>query len=83
MWSLSLQLPCDPGCPPLPVSYSFHPDLEAVTMTLTKGSFTYSSGEEYRGEWKEGERTPGVPSADRAIGEWQIHQWTNLMSLSF
>ncbi|XP_073760473.1 MORN repeat-containing protein 4 isoform X2 [Callorhinus ursinus] len=25
----------------------------AVTMTLTKGSFTYSSGEEYRGEWKE------------------------------
>ncbi|XP_034518973.1 MORN repeat-containing protein 4 isoform X1 [Ailuropoda melanoleuca] len=22
-------------------------------MTLTKGSFTYSSGEEYRGEWKE------------------------------
>uniref|UniRef100_A0A8D0V1X7 MORN repeat-containing protein 4 n=1 Tax=Sus scrofa TaxID=9823 RepID=A0A8D0V1X7_PIG len=30
--------------------------LEAVTMTLTKGSFTYSSGEEYRGEWKEGRR---------------------------
>ncbi|XP_025736715.1 MORN repeat-containing protein 4 isoform X1 [Callorhinus ursinus] len=28
----------------------------AVTMTLTKGSFTYSSGEEYRGEWKEGRR---------------------------
>ncbi|XP_066046678.1 MORN repeat-containing protein 4 isoform X2 [Chamaea fasciata] len=25
-------------------------------MTLTKGSFTYSSGEEYRGEWKEGRR---------------------------
>lgn len=25
-------------------------------MTLTKGSFTYSSGEEYRGEWKEGEQ---------------------------
>lgn len=24
-------------------------------MTLTKGSFTYSNGEEYRGEWKEGE----------------------------
>lgn len=28
---------------------------EAAAMTLTKGSFTYSSGEEYRGEWKEGE----------------------------
>ena len=28
-------------------------------MTLTKGSFTYSSGEEYRGEGKEGERTHG------------------------
>lgn len=27
---------------------------EAAAMTLTKGSFTYSSGEEYRGEWKEG-----------------------------
>ncbi|KAF7473775.1 Hypothetical predicted protein [Marmota monax] len=25
-------------------------------MTLTKGSFTYSSGEEYRGKWKEGRR---------------------------
>ncbi|XP_035883007.1 MORN repeat-containing protein 4 isoform X2 [Phyllostomus discolor] len=30
--------------------------LYAVAMTLTKGSFTYSSGEEYRGEWKEGRR---------------------------
>ncbi|XP_028917156.1 MORN repeat-containing protein 4 isoform X1 [Ornithorhynchus anatinus] len=30
--------------------------LAAGTMTLTKGSFTYSSGEEYRGEWKEGRR---------------------------
>lgn len=29
---------------------------EAAAMTLTKGSFTYSSGEEYRGEWKEGRR---------------------------
>lgn len=28
----------------------------AAAMTLTKGSFTYSSGEEYRGEWKEGRR---------------------------
>lgn len=27
-------------------------------MTLTKGSFTYSNGEEYRGEWKEGEKKP-------------------------
>lgn len=23
-------------------------------MTLTRGSFTYASGEEYHGEWKEG-----------------------------
>lgn len=36
----------DSSCPVLP---------EAVAMTLTKGSFTYSNGEEYRGEWKEGE----------------------------
>ncbi|XP_065699561.2 MORN repeat-containing protein 4 isoform X1 [Patagioenas fasciata] len=35
------------SCPALP---------EAVIMTLTKGSFTYSNGEEYRGEWKEGRR---------------------------
>nr|XP_025736714.1 MORN repeat-containing protein 4 isoform X1 [Callorhinus ursinus] len=40
-----------------PVSCSHYPFLPyAVTMTLTKGSFTYSSGEEYRGEWKEGRR---------------------------
>ena len=39
------------------VSYRCHPFLpSATTMTLTKGSFTYSSGEEYRGEWKEGEQ---------------------------
>ncbi|XP_039640587.1 MORN repeat-containing protein 4 isoform X2 [Perca fluviatilis] len=25
-------------------------------MTLTRGSFTYASGEEYHGEWKEGQR---------------------------
>ncbi|KAM6442372.1 MORN repeat-containing protein 4 isoform 1-T1 [Liasis olivaceus] len=30
--------------------------LKAGIMTLTKGSFTYSSGEEYCGEWKEGRR---------------------------
>lgn len=24
------------------------------SMTLTRGSFSYSSGEEYHGEWKEG-----------------------------
>lgn len=24
-------------------------------MTLTRGSFTYASGEEYHGEWKEGQ----------------------------
>lgn len=39
------------------VSYRCRPFLpSATTMTLTKGSFTYSSGEEYRGEWKEGEQ---------------------------
>ncbi|CAF89848.1 unnamed protein product, partial [Tetraodon nigroviridis] len=27
-----------------------------VDMTLTRGSFTYASGEEYHGEWKEGRR---------------------------
>lgn len=26
-------------------------------MTLTRGSFTYASGEEYHGEWKEGKTT--------------------------
>ncbi|KAG7219946.1 hypothetical protein INR49_001876 [Caranx melampygus] len=26
----------------------------SATMTLTRGSFTYSNGEEYHGEWKEG-----------------------------
>lgn len=36
-----------PCCPAFP---------KAGTMTLTKGSFIYSSGEEYRGEWKEGRR---------------------------
>lgn len=30
----------------------------APTMTLTRGSFSYSSGEEYQGEWKEGEGAP-------------------------
>ncbi|KAJ0067176.1 hypothetical protein NL108_012901, partial [Boleophthalmus pectinirostris] len=30
-------------------------------MTLTRGSFTYASGEEYHGEWKEGKsRRHGV-----------------------
>lgn len=27
-------------------------------MTLTRGSFTYASGEEYHGEWKEGKTIP-------------------------
>ncbi|XP_061409125.1 MORN repeat-containing protein 4 isoform X1 [Lethenteron reissneri] len=27
-----------------------------VIMTLMKGSFTYATGEEYQGEWKEGRR---------------------------
>ncbi|XP_048863020.1 MORN repeat-containing protein 4 isoform X1 [Brienomyrus brachyistius] len=29
---------------------------DAESMTLTRGSFTYSSGEEYHGDWKEGRR---------------------------
>lgn len=51
------------------VSCSFYPFLPsiAVTMTLTKGSFTYSSGEEYRGEWKEGKRIPGGSSEEHFI----------------
>lgn len=36
-------------------------------MTLTKGSFTYSSGEEYRGEWKEGEKLPWGSQLQGAI----------------
>ncbi|XP_053438871.1 MORN repeat-containing protein 4 isoform X2 [Nycticebus coucang] len=36
-------------------------------MTLTKGSFTYSSGEEYRGEWKEGEKEPWRVSSEHFI----------------
>ncbi|CDQ84202.1 unnamed protein product [Oncorhynchus mykiss] len=27
-------------------------------MTLTRGSFTYTTGEEYHGEWKEGKTSP-------------------------
>lgn len=30
--------------------------LHRRNMTLTRGSFTYASGEEYHGEWKEGRR---------------------------
>lgn len=29
-------------------------------MTLTRGSFTYASGEEYHGEWKEGKTTSSL-----------------------
>lgn len=29
-------------------------------MTLTRGSFTYASGEEYHGEWKEGQTSISV-----------------------
>ncbi|GAA8757532.1 MORN4 isoform 2 [Pan troglodytes] len=44
-------------------------------MTLTKGSFTYSSGEEYRGEWKEGEKDPwGVSMMNTSFAGGQIHQ---------
>ncbi|XP_054371648.1 MORN repeat-containing protein 4 isoform X1 [Molothrus ater] len=45
--STSSLFPLLSSCPAVP---------EAVAMTLTKGSFTYSNGEEYRGEWKEGRR---------------------------
>ncbi|XP_024916484.1 MORN repeat-containing protein 4 isoform X2 [Cynoglossus semilaevis] len=38
------------------------------TMTLTRGSFTYASGEEYHGEWKEGRR--------HGVGQLKFHDGT-------
>ncbi|XP_066476722.1 MORN repeat-containing protein 4 isoform X2 [Tiliqua scincoides] len=40
---------------------------KAGTMTLTKGSFTYSSGEEYRGEWKEAHLAFGEESGPTRV----------------
>ncbi|KAJ8360283.1 hypothetical protein SKAU_G00168080 [Synaphobranchus kaupii] len=36
--------------------YHKHFKQDGGDMTLTRGSFTYSSGEDYHGEWKEGRR---------------------------
>ncbi|XP_042701953.2 MORN repeat-containing protein 4 isoform X2 [Chrysemys picta bellii] len=48
----------------------------AGTMTLTKGSFTYSSGEEYCGEWKEGRRH-GVGQLTFADGSTYLGHFEN------
>uniref|UniRef100_A0A8C3KR44 MORN repeat-containing protein 4 n=1 Tax=Calidris pygmaea TaxID=425635 RepID=A0A8C3KR44_9CHAR len=45
-------------------------------MTLTKGSFTYSNGEEYRGEWKEGRRH-GVGQLTFADGTAYVGHFEN------
>ncbi|XP_075468488.1 MORN repeat-containing protein 4 isoform X2 [Ascaphus truei] len=45
-------------------------------MTLIKGSFTYSSGEEYHGEWKEGRRH-GVGQLLFADGSIYVGQFEN------
>ncbi|CAI5775205.1 MORN repeat containing 4 [Podarcis lilfordi] len=50
--------------------------LKAGTMTLTKGSFTYSSGEEYCGEWKEGRRH-GVGQLTFADGSIYLGHFEN------
>nr|XP_033798826.1 MORN repeat-containing protein 4 isoform X2 [Geotrypetes seraphini] len=50
------------------------PDPES--MTLTKGSFTYSSGEEYDGEWKEGRRH-GMGQLTFADGSIYLGQFEN------
>ncbi|XP_078202331.1 MORN repeat-containing protein 4 isoform X2 [Callithrix jacchus] len=55
-------------------------------MTLTKGSFTYSSGEEYRGEWKEGEKDPWGVSSDEHFTCWRTNtsgHTANFMDLHF
>ena len=49
-------------------------------MTLTKGSFTYSNGEEYRGEWKEGEKGregTGLPALGAEQPPWpcSVPRW--------
>uniref|UniRef100_A0A8B9GDT6 MORN repeat-containing protein 4 n=13 Tax=Neoaves TaxID=3078114 RepID=A0A8B9GDT6_9PSIT len=63
---LAAPLPAS-SCPALP---------EAITMTLTKGSFTYSNGEEYRGEWKEGRRH-GVGQLTFADGTAYVGHFEN------
>ncbi|XP_014741480.1 PREDICTED: MORN repeat-containing protein 4 isoform X1 [Sturnus vulgaris] len=55
LWGSRAALPAQQFSVPLPAS-SCPAVPEAAAMTLTKGSFTYSNGEEYRGEWKEGRR---------------------------
>lgn len=43
---------------------------DAESMTLTRGSFTYSSGEEYHGDWKEG-RTFHIPHI-QLLCRWEL-----------
>ncbi|XP_069835001.1 MORN repeat-containing protein 4 [Dendropsophus ebraccatus] len=45
-------------------------------MTLTKGSFTYSTGEEYYGEWREGRRH-GIGQLLFADGAMYVGQFEN------
>ncbi|CAM5130377.1 unnamed protein product [Eretmochelys imbricata] len=57
------------------VQVSSHPPGPG-SMTLTKGSFTYSSGEEYCGEWKEGRRH-GVGQLTFADGSTYLGHFEN------
>ncbi|KAG7219950.1 hypothetical protein INR49_018505 [Caranx melampygus] len=63
-------------------------DVEAAPpgrpMTLTRGSFTYSNGEEYHGEWKEGKTDstdpppppPSLHSSPSIMGSICMHSTT-------
>uniref|UniRef100_W5N577 MORN repeat-containing protein 4 n=1 Tax=Lepisosteus oculatus TaxID=7918 RepID=W5N577_LEPOC len=46
-------------------------------MTLTRGSFTYSSGEEYHGEWKEEGRRHGLGQLQFSEGTSYTGQFEN------
>ncbi|XP_048713296.2 MORN repeat-containing protein 4 isoform X1 [Caretta caretta] len=59
----------------IPWQVSSHPPGPG-SMTLTKGSFTYSSGEEYCGEWKEGRRH-GVGQLTFADGSTYLGHFEN------
>ena len=53
-------------------------------MTLTRGSFTYASGEEYHGEWKEGKiflilSHKFVCSVTDSLGPSQLYTYTVLI----
>lgn len=44
-------------------------------MTLTRGSFTYSSGEEYTGEWKEGKHFLTLCNYFCILRIFIFHKW--------